>query len=114
MTKIIRGKVHEYLGITLDYAIPCKVQVSMIPCINNIIDRFPEGIATSATTPTGKYLFQTCDQQKGMNHLSEEQAVSFHYTVAQLLFVSTRAWQHIQTPVAFLTTRVKRHTEDNW
>ncbi len=38
----------------------------------------------------------------------------FHYTVAQLLKLSTRARRDIQTPVAFLTTRVKEPDEDDW
>ena len=46
--------------------------------------------------------------------LLEEQAICFHHTVAQLLFVSARTRHDIQTPVAFLTTRVKRPDEDDW
>jgi hypothetical protein len=34
--------------------------------------------------------------------------------VAQLLFMSTRARQDIQTAVAFLTTRVKNPDENDW
>jgi len=38
----------------------------------------------------------------------------FHHTVAQLLFMATRARRDIQTAVAFLTTRVKNPDEDDW
>ncbi len=34
--------------------------------------------------------------------------------MAQLLFMSTRARQDIQTAVAFLTTRVKNPDENDW
>lgn len=34
--------------------------------------------------------------------------------VAQLLFLSSRARRDIQTPVDFLTTRVKNLDEDDW
>ncbi len=44
----------------------------------------------------------------------EEQVQSFHSTVAQLLFVTMRCRQDIQTAVAFLTTRVKDPGEDDW
>jgi hypothetical protein len=37
----------------------------------------------------------------------------FHHTVAQLLFMCTRARRDIQTAVAFLTTRVKEPDEDD-
>ena len=46
--------------------------------------------------------------------LPKEQAVQFHHTVAQLLFLSARARRDIQTAVAFLTTRVKQPDEDDW
>ena len=46
--------------------------------------------------------------------LSEEQAIAFHHTIAQLLFASARARRDIQTAVAFLTTRVKKPDEDDW
>ncbi len=46
--------------------------------------------------------------------LDEEQALAFHHTVAQLLFMATRARKDIQTAVAFLTTRVKSPDEDDW
>ena len=46
--------------------------------------------------------------------LKEAQALAFHHTVAQLLFMATRARRDIQTAVAFLTTRVKNPDEDNW
>ncbi len=46
--------------------------------------------------------------------LPEDQALIFHHTVAQLLFLSARTRRDIQTPVAFLTTRVKSPDEDDW
>lgn len=46
--------------------------------------------------------------------LEEDQALAFHHTVAQLLFMATRARRDIQTAVAFLTTRVKNPDEDDW
>ena len=40
--------------------------------------------------------------------------MAFHHTVAQLLFMATRARRDIQTAVAFLTTRVKSPDKDDW
>jgi hypothetical protein len=45
--------------------------------------------------------------------LPEQQAIAFHHTVAQLLFLS-RVRRNIQTAVDFLTTRVKAPDEDDW
>ena len=52
--------------------------------------------------------------EKEARRLNEEQALAFHHTVAQLLFMATRARRDIQTAVAFLTTRVKSPDEDDW
>jgi hypothetical protein len=38
--------------------------------------------------------------------LEEDQALAFHHTIAQLLFMATRSRRDIQTAVAFLTTRM--------
>jgi hypothetical protein len=46
--------------------------------------------------------------------LKENQALAFHHTVAQLLFMCTRAQQDIQTAVAFFTTRMKNPDKDDW
>ena len=47
-------------------------------------------------------------------YLDEEQAMAFHRTVAQLLFLCIRARWDIQTAVAFITTKVKKPNEDDW
>ncbi len=59
-----------------------------------------------------RYLFKISYPVKA-HHLPESQAVAYHHTVAQLLFLS-RIWHDIQTAVAFLTTRVKHPDEDDW
>jgi hypothetical protein len=46
--------------------------------------------------------------------LEEERALSFYHTVPQVLFMSMRARQDIQTAVKFLTTRVKSSGKDDW
>ena len=40
--------------------------------------------------------------------------MTFHRTVAQLLFLCMRARRDIQTPVAFLATRMKEPDKDDW
>ena len=46
--------------------------------------------------------------------LSQKQAELFHWIVARLLFVSKRARPNIQVCVAFLCTRVKSLTEEDY
>jgi hypothetical protein len=38
--KITRGKIHEYLGMTLDFSTPGELKISMIPYIKEIIAHF--------------------------------------------------------------------------
>eukprot|EP00984_Skeletonema_dohrnii_P016801 scaffold7524_cov79-Skeletonema_dohrnii-CCMP3373.AAC.1 len=108
-----RGKVHEYLGMTLDFSEPGVFNVTMIPYIGTIITEFPEAITKSAPSPYTDNLFKVRDEADA-KFLPEEQAVAFHRTVAQLLFLCYRARKDIQTAVSFLTTRVRRPDEDDW
>ena len=78
-----------------------------------MLNEFPEQIQGRAATPAHDKLFVVRDD-KDAKKLSEEQAVIFHHTVAQLLFMATRARRDIQTAVAFLTTRVKNPDQDDW
>ncbi len=52
--------------------------------------------------------------KKDAKKLSQEQALAFHHTVTQLLFMATRTRGNIQTVVVFLTTRVKSPDNDDW
>ena len=75
----------------------------MIKYLHKVIKEFPEGITGSAATPAADHLFQV--REDGKAKLIEEKCPQqFHTTVAQLLFLSYRARQDIQTEVAFLTT----------
>ncbi|KAL7461201.1 hypothetical protein ACHAXS_001624, partial [Conticribra weissflogii] len=108
-----RGAVHDYLGITLDYSTPGVVRVSMVDYIKGIIENFPEEIEGDMASPAPNHLFLVRDESLARK-LPEEQGVAFHHTVAQLLFLSTRARRDIQVAVAFLTTRVQSPDEDDW
>jgi hypothetical protein len=66
-----------------------------------------------AATPVADHLFNIRDK-KETRSLEEERALAFHRTVAQLLFMLTKARWDIQTAVAFLTTRMKSPDEENW
>ena len=61
----------------------------MIKYVKKIIDAFPEEIKSTSNSPAAGHLFQVREESKTMV-LPEEQAVSFHHTVAQLLFTSKR------------------------
>ena len=108
-----RGKVHDYLGMIFDFSLKGKVMVTMMEYIKNIIKDFPKEIVGTKTSPAADHLFTVRDPSLA-KVLPEEQAMAFHRTTAQLLFLSARARRDIQPATAFLTTRVRSPDEDNW
>lgn len=66
----------------------------MIPYILNIENEFPEAITKASSTPAADYLFNVRDESEA-KYLNEEQAMAFHRTVAQLLFLCMRARRNI-------------------
>jgi hypothetical protein len=110
---VTRGKVHDYLGMDLDYASKKELKVVMIKYLKKVMTDFPEAITSTAATPAADHLFDIRDEEEA-KWLPEEQAQAFHRSVAQLLFLSARARPDIKTAVAFLTTRVSKPDEDDW
>ncbi len=64
--------------------------VSMITYLKDMIAEFPEMIRGKAATLMADHLFNVRDKKEA-SPLEEERALAFHHTVAQLLFMSTRA-----------------------
>ena len=97
----------------MDWTKDGKVSISMIKYLCQILDDFVQDIHKTSVTPAAEYLLKirkTVDSAK----LPEELAVIFHHAIAQLLFLSQRARRDVQTPVAFLTKRVKSPDKDDW
>ena len=57
-----RGKVHDYLGMDLNFANEGTVQVLMITYTTKILTNFPKAITTSCATPAADHLFTVCDE----------------------------------------------------
>jgi hypothetical protein len=108
-----RGKIHDYLGMMIDYSKEGKVEVSMIKFIKKIFGTFTEEIKSTSATPAAEHLFNSRDEKEA-EFLDEERADTFHSVVAMLLFLCMRARRDIQTAVSYLTTRVKKPDEDDW
>jgi hypothetical protein len=78
-----------------------------------ILDEFPEEITKSSPCPHNENLFRIREESEA-RYLPEDQAIQFHHTVAQLVFLQKRARRDIQTAVSFLSSRVKQPDEDDW
>ena len=85
-----RGKVHDYLGMDLDFSEKGSMQICIIKYLIRMLQAFPTLIDGVASTPEAEYLFKVRDDESVML-LTKEQAQIFHHTVAQLLFMSERA-----------------------
>jgi hypothetical protein len=109
---INRGKVHDYLGMRIDYSEPGKVKVTMVDYIDNMLSELPDDMEGESATPAGSHLF-TVNHENPIS-LDRKTAELFHHNVAKLLFLCKRARPDIQTAVAFLTTRVKGPDLDDY
>jgi hypothetical protein len=108
---INRGKVHDYLGMTLDYSVDGKVRIAMDDYIMRMLDELPDDMDGTAATPAANHLF---DVNPNTTKLGQDQSDLFHATVAKLLFLCKRARPDIHTAVAFLTTRVVSPDTDDY
>ena len=100
---VTRGKVHDYLGMTLDYTRKRKVKVMMLDYVEKMCDDLPADMDGIALTPVANHLFTVDDNQP---KLLEEKTEFFHTYVAKTLFLCKRTRPDLQTAVAFLSTRV--------
>ena len=84
----------------------------MMEYIKNIFKDFPKEFTGTKTSPAADHLFTVRDPSLA-KALPEEQAMSFHRAMAQLLFLSARAWRDIQPATAFLTMQVRSPDKDD-
>lgn len=73
-----RGKVLEYLGITLDYRERGKVKFAMYEYIIKLLEELPPDIQGTAKTSVTNFLFNTNPESK---KLIEEQGQLCHHLV---------------------------------
>jgi hypothetical protein len=106
-----RGKVHDYLGMTIDYSIPGKVKFTMVDYIKTMLDELPDDMSGTATTPAASHLF---DVNESAEKLPAAIGNIYHHNAAKLLFLCKRARPDVQPATAFLCTRVKLPDVDDY
>ena len=105
-----RGKVHDYLGMIVDFNEDEVVKIDMVKYVENMIRDFPAKITKKSKTPSSDNLMDIGTGKA----LVGEQAEAFHTTVAKGLFLSKRSRPDIQPTIAVLSTRVKSPNESDW
>ena len=113
--KAVRGKVCDYLAMTLDYSVKGQVKVDMTDYVKSMIEDFNdiEDLSEVQKTPQpwSEKLFHV---NASSPLLDKDKAKQFHTMVAKGLFVTKRARQDIQPAITFLCTQVKAPTNEDW
>ena len=106
------GKVHDYLGMTIDYSTPGKVMFRMEDYIDRMISECPAGRLTgNPVSPAANHLF---DINPECGKLSSEDADKYHHFTVKLLYLAKWTRPDILLAVAFLCTRVKGPDQDDY
>jgi hypothetical protein len=110
--KVTRGKVHDYLGMRLDYSTPGNVVIDMVPYVESMVSFFPMELEKpKVSSPWTSNLFVVNEKSKP---LTKEKAELFHTMVAKGLFLCKRGRPDIAPAIAYLSTRVQCPNEDDW
>jgi hypothetical protein len=108
--KVVRGKVHDYLGMIMDFTQEGALKIDMKYYIEGMLEEFPYEVKPKATPWTEKLL----KVQKDATKLEEARRSIFHTYVMKGMFLCKRARPDIEPAIAFLSSRVKEANEGDW
>ena len=105
--EVHRGKVHQFLGMTLDFSVEGECKVQQFDHVSDMIESFSEEIGSKVSlTRASSHLYE-----KGEDLLlSEHQKVVYHSITAKGIFVSLRSRLDIIPTVSVLSGRVREPT----
>ena len=120
--KVHRGKVHKYLGMTLDFTKRGQCVITMYDYLHGILRAYDAACAKHADgfIPVTKQRYETpapdnlFTVNEDCEKLPEEMAADFHTIIAKTLYVTKRARPDTCLSVAFLTMRVRAPNKDDW
>ena len=119
--KVHRGKVHKYLGMSVDFSHKGQCHVTMYDYLDGILLAFDAAVKKHGDgfTPVTRKHFKTPAPDnlfvvnEDCEKLLEAVSADFHTTLAKTLYVTKRARPDTYLAIAFLTTRVRApDTED--
>ena len=93
---ISRGKIHEYLGMTLDFSETGEFKITMIPNIEDMVKDFDKHNDTMkiSSTPESYHLFKTRED----SIILEETQAKIYHNFFPGNFFPTREQDHTYTP----------------
>jgi hypothetical protein len=107
---IQRGKVLEYLGLTLDYSTDGVCKIGASSYIDKAIENYGKPIKGKAKTPAAENLFVVRDDAKP---LEEDTRKKFHSVFALTLWLGSMARPDILVALSFLGKRTTKADEDD-
>jgi hypothetical protein len=109
---VTRGKVHEYLGMTIDFRVKSEVRFSQYDFLKKLLNSLPESLSTGKkNTAAPEYLFKTTDESCLLDNKRKD---IFHTITAKTLWLSQRSRTDVQLAVGFCCTRIQEPTEHDW
>jgi hypothetical protein len=111
---VSRGKIHKYIGMTLDYTIRGQVKITMFDYVDEILTAFDKAEPKGGGTKTSASPDSLFKVDESYERLKQDKAVEFHNLVANTLYSTKRARPDTCTAIAFLTTRVRSPAKDDW
>jgi hypothetical protein len=109
--KVVRGKVHDYLAMILDFTQDGAMKLDMKYYIEGMLEEFPHDIKSTKTTPWTEKLLKV---QEDAKKIEETRRGTFHTFVMKAMFLCKRARPDIEPAIAFLSSRVKEPNEGDW
>ena len=107
---VCKDKVHDYLGVNIDYSNADYVKFTMYEFIEDVIKEARKDMNGTLPWPTDSKLF---NMDRKSPCLSTEDANYFDRMTTWLLFTCKQARPYVQVGVAFLCMRVKDPTEED-
>ena len=98
--KVNHGKVHQFLGMTLDFSVEGECQVKQFEHVRDMIESFPDEIGKSTVlTPASNHLYE---KGEGLL-LNDEMREVYHSIAAKGIFVGSRSRPDIKPTVSVLS-----------
>jgi hypothetical protein len=121
--KVHRGKIHKYLGMSLDFSHKGQCRVTMHGYIDEILQAYDLAIKShnDGYQIIGKLCSKTSAVQDNLfvvnedcENLPNEAAAASHTIMAKALYVTKRARPDISLAIAFLTTQAGSPNIEDW
>ena len=88
---VIQGKVHEKIGMTLEYTVRCQVGIIISSYIEEILNAFEKadlkGKGTESSAASNNVFFVN----KDYNNMDQERVMEFHNIATKTLYTTRRA-----------------------